>query len=150
MPVDVKHIAAAVTDELADLLTEVAPEEADAAHLYVESPEAFEGRSNAEQQLGTPGAGFLALVGPTLLGFILAISRKFLEEVRDAAAKRAAEVLVEGLSKKFKKQARAASREETIAAVSQSLRAAGWPEERAHGAALRVWKSGEKLARRMT
>jgi hypothetical protein len=58
-------------EEVERVMDDVAPNEADTAALYLETPESFLDKGSDERAFGIPGAGFASLIGLELMGYLL-------------------------------------------------------------------------------
>lgn len=126
------------------LLDDVAPNEADAAALYVEAPESFLRKDSDERAFGIPGAGFAILVGPMLVSFVVTIATAFFEQLVKKGTESAASSLLARLKQAFRRAPvpDVARKEKTVAAITVALIEAGWQAGRAGDAAEKAWLSG--------
>jgi hypothetical protein len=138
-------------EKLEELLDAEAPQEADSAGAYVESPESFQGHGK-ERIAGVPGAGIVELAGPILLKGIVAVAAAVWAQIKDQAIEDASTAVRDWLARVFRKgEARLSvtTKEETVAAIATSLIRAGWDADKAGRAAKRVWQQGQEAGRRL-
>ncbi len=139
------------TKELEELLDIEAPQEADSAGVYVESPESFRERGK-ERIAGVPGAGIVELAGPLLLQWIVAVAAATWTEVKKEAIEDASKAVRGWLARLFGKgraKPPVTTKAETVAAITASLIRAGWDAGKAGRAAERTWQQGQEAGRKL-
>ncbi|MFY0565027.1 hypothetical protein ACN28E_14400 [Archangium lansingense] len=138
-------------EEVERLLDDVAPNEADTAALYVETPESFLQKGSDERAFGIPGAGFANLVGPVLVGFLVLIAKSFIEHVVKKGTETAATSFLARLMRAFRlaPAPEAVGREKTVATITTALIEAGWDAGKAGTTAEKVWSSGVSAGQRL-
>jgi hypothetical protein len=138
-------------EEVERLLDDVAPNEADTAALYVESPESFLQKGSDERAFGIPGAGFAMLVGPMLVSFVVMIAKAFIEHVVKKGTETAATSFLARLMRAFRlaPAPEDVPKEKTVAAITTALIEAGWDAGRAGNTAEKVWLSGVSAGQRL-
>ncbi|OJT23821.1 hypothetical protein BO221_17800 [Archangium sp. Cb G35] len=138
-------------EEVELLLDDVAPNEADTAALYVESPGSFLDKGSDERAFGIPGAGFASLVGPILVGFVVMIAKSFIENVVKKGTETAATSFLARLMRVFRLEPATGAplKEKTVKAITSALIDAGWDAGRAGETAEKVWRSGISAGERL-
>lgn len=138
-------------EEVEQLMEDVAPNEADTAALYVETPESFLAKGSDERAFGIPGAGFAALVGPLLVKFVVLIAKSFSEHLLNKGAETAATAFLARLMRAFRlgPTQEPVRKEKTVATITTALIEAGWDAGRAGKAAEKVWQSGVTAGERL-
>ncbi|HEY0093986.1 MAG TPA: hypothetical protein VGB96_06665 [Archangium sp.] len=138
-------------EEVERLLDDVAPNEADTAALYVETPESFLEKSSDERAFGIPGAGFAQLIGPVLIGFVVMIAQAFVGHLVKMGTETAASSFLKRLMRAFgwRPALEAPSKEKTVATITTALIEAGWEAGRAGEVAEKVWRSGVSAGQRL-
>lgn len=138
-------------EEVERLLDDLAPNEADAAALYVEAPENFQRKGSDEKAFGIPGSGFANLMGPMLVSFVVMIAKAFVDRLVKKGGDTVASLLLERLRRSFRlaPAAETLRKEKTLATITVALIEAGWEAGRAGDAAEKVWMSGVGAGQRL-
>jgi len=139
--------AEALTEEMESMLDALGrAKDADVVKVLITSDSTV--LASADRVAGIPGVGTTAVLGVVVRWFF-ALVQKFLEKGSEKGGEHAAEWIARRLGKQKPGEYTVSDRLETLAKITHSLEADGWPKDLVKKTADELWARGEKVAQRL-